>query len=135
MKTPNVRLAQNEDGDAIHRLALSTGFDLPILDWHDIYPYWLAALLDGEIVGCLQICPGKPTGFLEMFLTDPELSPQCRARVLKAVMEQGFLLLKKWGTQVIICLVPFENKALKRILKKRGFNVVQSGNFLGKRLV
>ena len=135
MKSIEVRLAQNEDGEDIRRLARYTGFELSDLDWGDIYPYWLVAELDGGILGCLQICPGKPFGFLELFFVDPGLSQQCRARVLKAVMDQGFQTLKQSGTQVIICMVPFENKALKRILKKRDFTVVASGNFLGKRLI
>ena len=58
-----IGLASNEDGDGIHRLVLTSGFEIPGLDWHDIYPHWLVAEIEGKIVGCLQVCLGKPIGY------------------------------------------------------------------------
>ena len=135
MKAIEVRLAQNEDGDDIHRLLLSDGFEIEELDWHDIYPYWLVAEMDGRTVACLQVCLGKPMGRLEWLAYDHGLSHPSRARVIKAMVDQGFLVLKKHGAQVAAGLVDFEDKAFKRILKKRGGVVMVSGNLIVRRLV
>ncbi len=130
-----VRLAQNEDGDNVHGLVRASGQEIPGLDWHEIYPHWLVAEMGGAIVGCLQICLGKPMGFLEGMSFDQGLSHQTKARMLKAITHQGSLALKKHGAQMVACVVSFEDKAFKRILKKRGLSVMQSGNLLGRRLV
>ena len=53
--TIDVRLAQNEDGIAIAALIKEMGFaGIQDLDWSDIYPYWLVAEMDGEIVGAVE---------------------------------------------------------------------------------
>ena len=135
VKAIEVRLAQNEDGDDIHGLVLASGFEIPGLDWHDIYPHWLVAEMDGNLVGCIQVCLGKPIAYLEYFSFDQGLSHQSLARVLKALTHQGFIVLKNYGSQMAVCFVSFENKAFKRILKKRGGSVMQSGNLIGRRLV
>ncbi len=36
-----IGLASNEDGDDILGLVLASGFEIPGLDWHDIYSHWL----------------------------------------------------------------------------------------------
>ena len=134
MSEIEVRLASNEDGDDVHRLVLAGGEEISGLDWHDIYPHWLVAEIEGKIVGCIQVCLGKPIGFLDGLLLEQGLDHQINARLIKALTHQGFLVLEKYGAQVAVCLVPFENKAFKRILKKRGGTIMKSGNMIGRRL-
>ena len=134
-KAIDVRLAQNKDGDDIHGLVSSSGQEISGLDWSDIYPYWLVVEMDGRIVGCLQVCAGKPMGRLDWLAYDQGLSHQSRARVIKIMVDQGFLVLKLHGAQIVACMVDFEDKAFKRILKKRGGVVMVTGNLIVRRLV
>lgn len=129
-----VRLAQNENGDDIHGLLHSSGVLIEGLDWHDIYPHWLVAEMDGNIVGCFQVCLGKPIGFVEFLATEKSLGHRDRANVVKALFEQALAALKSYGTQMASGSIPFELKAYKRVVKRRGGVVLYSGNTFVKRL-
>lgn len=130
--TIKIRLAQNEDGPRIGELARQTGFSID-LDWSEVHPFWLVAE-DEKIIGALQIILAKPIGWLEMLVLDPDLTPLARARVVKRLASAGMTALKRFGAQIVMFSVPFEEKAYKKALKKRGAVVTSSGNVLAKRL-
>lgn len=134
MKHINVRLARNEDGDTIHDLLHADGLNLEGLDWSDIYPHWLVVGPRGELVGCLQVLLGKPVGFIEFMATAKSLSHRDRAGVVQALYDQGYASLKTYGAQMIAGTIPFEMKAWKRVVKRRGGVVLASGNVLIKRV-
>ncbi len=129
-----VRLAQNEDGDTIHGLLHADGLRLEGLDWHDIYPHWLVAEIEGAIVGCFQVVLGKPIGFVEFLATDKALSHRRRAGVVVALFDQALAALIAYGAQMVSGTIPFEMKAYKRVVKRRGGVVLYSGNTFVKRL-
>ena len=129
-----IRLATNEDGPRIGELARQSGFTVDGLDWSEVHPFWLVAERGGEIVGAIQIILAKPIGWLEMLVLEPDLSDISRARVVKALVEDGTTALRGFGAQVAMGSVPFELKAYKRVLKKRGAVVAFSGNTMIKRL-
>ena len=131
----NLRIADNSDGETIKNLCLLNHFGIAdILDWSDIYPYWLVCEREGLILGALQVCPGKPIGRAEWLAIDPALEPVLRARVFKQLTNAAMQTLKLQGGQVVIFMVPFEMRAYKRLMKKHGCVVVASGNALAKRL-
>jgi hypothetical protein len=127
-----IRLAKNEDGPRIGDLARQTGFSID-LDWSEVHPFWLVAE-DDKIVGAIQIILAKPIGWLEMLVLDPDLTQLARARVVKRLASAGMTALKRFGSQIVMFSVPFEEKAYKKALKKRGAVVTSSGNVLAKRL-
>lgn len=131
-----VRLAMNEDGNVIKGL-LDTFIlesQLDDVDWTDIYPYWLIAESDGYPVGCIQVCPGKPIGRLEMLAVDQSLPHPVTAKIVQALLLQGLATLRKMGSQLASGMIPFEMKQYKKILRKRGAVVIFAGNALIKRL-
>ena len=130
-----VRLATNEEGNDVHGLVYSSGVRIEGLDWSDIYPHWLAAEIEGKIVGCIQVCLGKPIGMIEYLATDEALSHKDRARVVLALFDQALGSLKTYGAQMASGSIPFELKAYKRVVKRRGGVVLYSGNVFVKRLV
>jgi hypothetical protein len=127
-----IRLAQDADGPRIGRLAKLSGFTVG-LNWSEVHPFWLVAE-DEKIVGALQIILAKPIGWLEMLVLDPGLTPMARARVVKRLASAGMTALKRFGAQLVMFSVPFEEKAYKKALKKRGAVVTSSGNILAKLL-
>ena len=127
-----IRVAKNQDGSRIGQLAQQSGFAVD-MDWSEVHPFWLVAE-DEKIVGALQIILAKPIGWLEMLVLDPNLTPLARARVVKRLASAGMTALKRFGSQIVMFSVPFEEKAYKKILKKRGAVVTSSGNVLAKRL-
>jgi hypothetical protein len=128
-----IRLAQDADGPRIGELARASGFGVEGIDWSEVHPFWLVAE-DEKIVGALQIILAKPIGWLEMLVLDPDLTQLARARVVKRLASAGMTALKRFGAQIVMFSVPFEEKAYKKALKKRGAVVTSSGNVLAKRL-
>ena len=128
----HIRLAKNEDGPHIGELAKQSGFTVGV-DWSEVHPFWLVAE-DDKIVGAIQIILAKPMGWLEMLVLDPDLTQLARARVVKRLASAGMTALKRFGAQIVMFSVPFEEKTYKKILKKRGAVVTSSGSVLAKRL-
>lgn len=133
-----VRLAINSEGSIIRKLAeYST---LPqefkdVLDWDDIYPYWLVAENGAGIIGCIQVCPGKPVGRVENLSIDPTASGQMRAKAFKMLVDEGLNTLRQMGSTASSSMVLFENKAAKRVFKRHfGGKVTASGNIIMKAL-
>lgn len=127
-----IRLGTNADGPRIGELVAEGGFDVIGLDWTLIEPYWLVADTGEEIVGCLQVLPGRPVGRLELLAAEDSLTHRERAMVVKALLEQGMVTLQRAGVQLATGLIPFDHKEYKRLLKKRGAVVIASGNMLAK---
>ncbi len=129
----NIRLAQNSDGPRIGELAKHSGFTVDGLDWSEVHPFWLVAE-DEKVIGALQIILAKPIGWLEMLVLDPDLAELARARAVKHLAAAGMTALKRFGAQLVMFSVPYEEKSYKKVLKKRGAVVTSSGNVLAKRL-
>lgn len=132
---PTIRLALNGDGDRIRELVTTTQINIPTLDWSDIYPYWIAAEINGQIVGCLNVALSKPIGRLDLLAVDGSLSALARGRVVKALIVQGFATLMADGAGACLSVVPYQLQVYKRILKKHfGAVVVGQGNMMIKGL-
>lgn len=133
--SPTIRLAVNGDGERIRQLVATTQIDIPTLDWSDIYPYWIAAEINGQIVGCLNVALSKPIGRLDLLAVDGSLPPLARARVVKALIVQGLAVLKADGATATLSVVPFQLRSYRRILKKHfGAQVCGQGNMIVKGL-
>lgn len=128
MPPPEIHLATNADGPRIGELIQAAGFDVIGLDWSMVAPYWLVANIGNEIIGCLQVCLGRPVGQLENLVMDDSLSHREKAMTVKLLLETGYETLRLGGAEVATALVPFEYKSYKRLLKKRGAVVVESGH-------
>ena len=55
-----IRLAENADGPAIGALVVAAGFAVATLDWSDVHPYWLVAVQDDAVVGCIRVAGSGP---------------------------------------------------------------------------
>ena len=126
----SIRLATNDEGPIIKGFVAATGFVEDYLDWSQIFPFWLVAEVEGEIVGCLQVCPSRPIGRLEFLYTVPELSHKMRSLVVWQLIVTGKEVLRHEGAQLVSAVIPFELKSYKRLLKRRGAITALSGNLM-----
>lgn len=133
-KDISIRLAEDADGPRIGELARASGFGVEGIDWTSVHPHWLAAELDGRVVGAIQIILSKPIGWLEMLSLDPDLTPREQAMAVKALVERGLLSLKVFGAQLAMGVVPSEMVGYQRILERRGAVDTGSGHTWAKRL-
>jgi hypothetical protein len=133
-----VRLALNSEGSIIRRLAEAQ--TLPkefrdVFNWDDIFPYWLVAENGAGIVGCIQVCPGKPMGRLENLSLDVAMAPQQKARAAKMLIDGGAQTLRTMGSSVTSSMISFQNKSFKRMLKRHfDYKVTTSGNVMMRAL-
>ncbi len=135
MRNPvNVRLATNDDGPVMAALYTAAGGPVSV-DWSEVYPHWLVAEIEGCTVGFVNVSPGKPFGRVEMLTLDPELGKSDRARVAKELGFAGLDVLKAFGTQVNIAVIPFKERSYKKILKRLKFWRIDGGNVMAKRLI
>ena len=126
-----VDFASPADVDELLRLLGEAGFrSLDGMDWSGMYPFWLMAKIEMEAVGCVQICPSKPMGYVEFLSLDKTLVGTMRARVFKRLYAMATGILKDQGCQAGAGMVPFDLKSYKRILKKRGARVTGQGNMM-----
>ena len=130
------RLALNEEGPRVAELAATCGFAFPDwrVDWSDVYPHWIVADHLGELLGCLQVCYGRPVGRLEILGVDDSLAAPTRAFVVKMLLNTGCNTLREYGAQAASGIIPFNLKWYMRFLKKRGANTLLSGNLMLYRL-
>ena len=136
MTKPNVTitLAGNGDAEDVQRLVLAAGFEVPGLDWSRIYPHWLVAKIGDRIVGCVEVLLGRPIGRLEVLSIERGLNRREHATVLQSLIFQGMLTLRGYGAELVSSMIPFEDKAWKKVLVKRGGVITSSGHIVVKLL-
>jgi hypothetical protein len=131
-----VALAEQSDMGDVMRLCQQMDYDLPYndIDWEGSFPYWLVARINEDIVGCLQVVPSRPMGYAEFMSLDEALEPMPKARVFKALESQARAVMTLGGSSVMGCMITFPFKNFKKLLKRRGYDVVASGNMLATRI-
>ena len=132
MREIRVRFARDSEGMAIAQMVHCSHDAVPNVAWDKVYPYWMAAEKDGELIGCVQVCYSIPVGRMELLSFAPNLPYRTRALAVKALLNLGVLTLKKSGAQVVAGCLGFEQKSFKDILKGLGCTVLTSGNVLQK---
>lgn len=62
------RLATQADVPAIQALCKEASMFIEGVDWSDIEPFWIVAEYKGEVVGCINMCLGKPFGYVPIMI-------------------------------------------------------------------
>lgn len=132
MNAVNIRAANPADAAAVKTLLAAGGMDLPVA-FDDIEGYWLVAERSGRVIGCLQICYGRPIGCLEMLAIDDKAG-QARGVAIRELMLTGMAVLAKNGSKFVRGFVPFAHKKYKRVLKSHGVQVADQGNLMLRRI-
>jgi hypothetical protein len=133
MLKTNVRIAKTDDAADIKRLLAASDQDLPV-PFENIEGFWLVAEREGKVVGCLQICYGRPIGCLEMMALDKDLSVMASGHARWDLALTGMAMLHRSGASYVRCFIPFRDKAHKNALRKRGAKVADNGNMMLRRL-
>jgi hypothetical protein len=130
----HVRFARDGEAMLIAQMVHASHDAVPNVTWTNVYPYWMAAEHEGEVVGCVQLCYSIPIGRMEFMSFLPDLPFRTRAMAVKALLNLGELTLKKTGAQVVAGTLGFDQKSFRDILKAQGATVAMSGNILTKRV-
>ena len=130
VKQVTVRMAQAGDAGAL--AALTATFLGPYkVNWAEATGDWMVAEVEGKVVGCLQLCLGRPIGRLEMLCVQEDLDARSKHAIMRELARGGMFALQQTGSQIITVFVAFESKGFKRMVKKYfGGRVTNSGNLL-----
>lgn len=128
MREVRVRFAHDAEGSSIAQMVHCSHEAVPNVPWTKVYPSWVVAERDQELVGCVQVCYGVPIGRLEFLSFIPGLSYRTRALATKALLSLGCLSLKKSGASSVAGTVAFGHHSFKDILKRNECSIVSSGN-------
>ena len=93
-----VRLALDDTGLAIAEILKANG---PVADWAKVFPGWLIATVDDEIIGCCQVLIGKPAGFLEFLAAKPTTAFKFRAIAIRKLLLAGMATLQHGGASYV----------------------------------
>jgi len=125
-----IRIARPEDAGVLD--TLTADFLGPYkVQWEGATPDWLVAEVNGEVLGCTQLCIGRPIGRIEMLSISKRLDLREKHAIMVELCRGGLFALQQTGSQIVTVFVSFDHKGFKRLLKKR-FNgrVTNSGNLL-----
>lgn len=121
-----IRLALDSAGPLIAEVLKANGIEFPGADWSKVFPNWLIATVDDEVIGCIQVMPAKPVGWLEFLFTKPSVSFKLRAIAIRKLCFQGAATLKMGGANFLCCSVEHVNKKFYNVLKK--YDVIEAGS-------
>lgn len=130
-----IRLAVNEAGPLIALTLKENGIVLEGADWSKVFPHWLIATVDDDVIGCVQVLPSKPVGYLEFLSIRPEVPFKFRAIAIRKLMLQGFATLHLNGCAYVGATVAVQNFKFANVVEKMGAVKTYSGDLYVKRLV
>ena len=113
-----IRLALDETGPMIAEVLKANGIELPGADWSKVFPSWLIATVDDEVIGVLQVMPAKPVSYCEMLFTKPKAPFKLRAIAARKLILQGISTAFHNGSSYVACNVDFGNEKFEGVLEK-----------------
>jgi len=127
------RVLKGEDETRVRELLQGKGYEwLRDLDWTNPET-WVAAEVDEIIEAFIQVSGGRPIARLEFLVTNDNLNPVKKAKIVKVLILTATNYLRLSGSDMAMGVVPFEKKSFKKLLKNRGGFVVLSGNMIAMR--
>ena len=130
------RQAREDDFERIRALGVGAGYwYLRDLDFAGAEPFWVVVEKDGgEVVGCLQVCPGVPVGRAEDLAISAGLRKREQIEAVRLLAYRAMALLKGGGSKIVQFLIPAHLHAYREILEARGAVLVSNGWLMMKRL-
>lgn len=129
-----IRLAVNEAGPAIALVLKENGIELEGADWSKVYPAWLIATVDEHVIGCCQVLPSRPVGYLEFLLVRPDVPFKLKAIAIRKLLIQGFATLHINGCQYVGGVVSDSNEKFANVLENLNFKKTFGADVYVKRL-
>lgn len=127
-----IRLAVNADGPIVGSIVEQEN-EAFSFDWSDIYPYWLVAEHEGEIIGAIQVAYSKPMGRIETLCFREGVIGKTRAITAKKLAMHAASTLRIGGCQGAVAVILDGFEGWKRIAARRGWKSYGNGVTFVKR--
>lgn len=122
-----IRLAVDEAGPLIAELLKENGIEFPACDWARVFPSWLIATQKDDLIGCLQVMPVKPIGYVNFLHVKPSASFKMRAIAIRKLALAAISTMHYAGVHYVAGFVSPENKRFLNVLEKLKFAKLASG--------
>lgn len=116
-----IRLAVNAAGPAIAAVLKENGIELKDADWSKVFPHWLIATVGDDVVGCCQVIPSKPVGYVEFLFIRPSINFKLRAIAIRKLMVQSLSTLRLADCAYVGATVSQANRKFSDVIKKIDF--------------
>lgn len=134
MEKVEIRLASDSAGPQIAEVLGENGIVLLHADWTKVSPHWLIATLGEEVIGCLQIVPSRPIGYLEYLFVRPSAPKRAQVVALRKLMHQGLGTLRLAGCNYSGNTVAQTNRRFSKVIEKMGLHKVFAADLYVLRL-
>lgn len=134
LRRPTIALADDTDAAAIRELAVAQYPYLADCDWSHVAGWWLVAVLDDRIRGCIQLAGCLPIGRLEYLCLDGALNQTDRGRIAHRLMYTAMGMLGQMGCSMVQGIIGYDVEGWAETCTRRGAVVVVSGRMVAKRL-
>lgn len=122
-----VRLAVDGTGPMIAAVLKENGIEFPGADWSRIFPSWLIATVGDDVVGCVQVMPVKPVGYVNFLYVRPSISFKLRAIAFRKLGLAAISTMHYAGIRYVAGMVSQENAKLINVLEKINFAKLADG--------
>ena len=129
-----IRLAVNQAGPLIEEILKANGVWFEA-NWNSVFPHWLLATHGDSAIGCCQVLPSKPVGYVEFLFAKPDAPFKLRAIALRKLIIQSMATLHAYGCQYVGGVVAQKNRKFAGVLEKLNFSKSFRADLFVKRLV
>lgn len=129
-----IRVAVNAAGPLIAAVLKDNGVELPGADWSKVFPHWLIATVDDEVIGCCQVSVSKPVGYLEFLFVRKSAPFKMRAIAIRKLIIQGIDALHANGVQYAGGVVSTRNAKFADVITKMNFVKTYQADVMVRRL-
>src|SRR3990167_1985870 len=129
-----IRIAIDETGPIICELLRENGLVIPAADWTRVFPNWLIACVDDEVIGCIQVMPAKPVAWCQMLFVKPAASFKLRAIAVRKLLMAAVSTAHAYGASYLAGAVDTSNRKFGDILKKHNVVTLSTADLVAKGL-
>lgn len=108
---------------------------VPNTGWERVFPYWMVAEQQGEVIAALQVCYSSPIGRLEFLSFVPNLPFRTRGLAAHALLSLGSATLAKTGCHAVAGSVPNDQQSYHDVLKANGCTILSHGSVMVREVV
>jgi hypothetical protein len=134
----SIRIVSDDDWRKLESLAENNDFvfeDFEI-DWRSVAPYWVGAYHDEDnLVGALNVCPGRPIGRMECLFLLNGLSHRDRTIAARELLAMAEAVLRRQGAQIVCGLIEDGTPGYERIAERKGWVQLAHGTMYAKGIV
>lgn len=129
-----IRLATNTAGPEIAAVLKENKVELPGADWDSVFPHWLIATVDDDVIGCCQVSIAKPVGFVEFMFVRKSAPFKLRAIALRKLGIQALSTLHLAGCAYIGGVVATSHFKFANVIKKMHFSKLYTADVYVRRI-